>query len=378
MQWGYGDFVPTQSYFAFAQFAGCFNGTPFGNTSTSIFECLQSVDTITLQQASAVISGSPTGRTGTWAFLPVTDGTLIKELPSQQLLKKQVNGLRMLSGNNANEGPYFSPQNVETEDDFVAFVQATFPLFNEDDIAKLLLYYPSTNASVDPNAPLFATTGEGPVTALNQSTFGTGQQQRAINVIAETNFVCPSYWLAEAYALSGEDHASYKYQFSVPPGQHASDIVGYFGPVNSSTTVLPEFQNAFMSKSKSTPSELRQTIMRERDKEEQALLTSRSEIWGNFIMHNDPSISSAVAEGSAYNPAAAPNPASDWPMFSNANPYQMNLNTTGGVPQESSQGLVIVGPGLRNDISLVNAYTWEGGRGTRCDFWRAMGIVVPE
>jgi hypothetical protein len=37
-----------------------------------------------------------------------------------------------------------------------------------------------------------------------------------------------------------------------------------------------------------------------------------------------------------------------------------------------------VGPGLRNNFTLVNAYTWEGGRGYRCDFWRSMAALVPE
>ena len=35
-------------------------------------------------------------------------------------------------------------------------------------------------------------------------------------------------------------------------------------------------------------------------------------------------------------------------------------------------------PGLKNQFDVVNAYTWEGGRGIRCDFWRSVGIVVPE
>lgn len=51
---------------------------------------------MTLQNASAVISGS--GRFGTWGFLPVTDGTYVQQLPSQQLLKKQVNGVNALVG----------------------------------------------------------------------------------------------------------------------------------------------------------------------------------------------------------------------------------------------------------------------------------------
>ncbi|KAL8686393.1 MAG: hypothetical protein Q9218_007134, partial [Villophora microphyllina] len=53
------------------------------------------------------------------------------------------------------------------------------------------------------DAANFATSGTMGPTALNESTFGSGQQQRAFNVYAETTFVCPSYWLAEAFTNSG-------------------------------------------------------------------------------------------------------------------------------------------------------------------------------
>lgn len=98
MQYGYADFVPSQSYYAFASAVGCFGppALPQSNTSGSIFQCLVGKDTETLQNASATISGS--SRHGTWAFLPVTDHVFIQQLPSQQLLKKQVNGNRILVG----------------------------------------------------------------------------------------------------------------------------------------------------------------------------------------------------------------------------------------------------------------------------------------
>ena len=137
-----------------------------------------SKDTETLMTASAAISGS--GTYGTWGFLPVTDGIFVQQLPSQQLLQKQVNGKNLLVGNNADEGPGFTPQSIATESDLVAWLQLTFPLFTNDDIAKILLYYPSTNASVNTHALLFATDGySSNVTAVNQSDVGTGQQQRA-------------------------------------------------------------------------------------------------------------------------------------------------------------------------------------------------------
>lgn len=51
--------------------------------------------------------------------------------------------------------------------------------------------------------PLFGTLGDSGPSALNQSTFAIGQQQRANNLYAETTFVCPSYWLATAYSRLG-------------------------------------------------------------------------------------------------------------------------------------------------------------------------------
>ncbi|KAL8947880.1 MAG: hypothetical protein Q9222_005882 [Ikaeria aurantiellina] len=367
-QWGYADFVPTQSYYAFSTAVGCFGGLPQANVSDSVFNCLAGKDTETLQNASASISGS--SRYGTWGFLPVTDGSFIQQLPSQQLLTKKVNGRRMLSGNNANEGPLFTPQDIVSEDDFVNFLRNSFPLFTEDDISRVLLYYPSTNASVSMDAANYATYGTMGPSALNQSSFGTGQQQRADNVYAETTFVCPSYWLAGAF--TNNDRIAYKYQYSVIPAQHGSDSNAYFGPALPNQGA--DFAQAFMT------------------------------IWGNFITTNNPSIAADVALGvngassartSNSSDAASTDPlpnqsdvAANWPAYTLAAPYQLNLNQSGGVefeapayPGPTSPGGNITqfsDPGKRNDFTLVNAYTWEGGRGMRCDFWRSVARIVPE
>lgn len=144
-------------------------------------------NTTTLQLASFAVSAS--GIYGTWGFLPVTDGVFIQQTPSQQLLKKQLNGEHLLVGNNANEGPLFTPQDITTEDELLAWLQLTFPLFTTEQISKILLYYPSTNASVSASTPLFATDGMGPATAVNESQAGSGQQQRADNIYAEVSVV---------------------------------------------------------------------------------------------------------------------------------------------------------------------------------------------
>ena len=97
-QYGFKDLVPSQFYYAFASAAGCVGSVmvPSNESSSSIFDCLVRKDTTTLQYASATISGS--SRYGTWAFAPVTDGVFIQQLPSQQLLKKEVNGKSILVG----------------------------------------------------------------------------------------------------------------------------------------------------------------------------------------------------------------------------------------------------------------------------------------
>lgn len=107
-------------------------------------------------------------------------------------------------------------------------------------------------------------------------------------------------------------------------------------------------------------------------------------MWGNFITEGDPSISNALANG---NESVSVNAASDWPVFTTEGPeaYRMlNLNETGGMPysarvvSSAANATQYEGPGLMNDIQETNAYTWEGGRGARCDFWKRIGSRVPE
>ncbi|KAI9759113.1 MAG: hypothetical protein M4579_002560 [Chaenotheca gracillima] len=343
MQYGYADYVPSQSYYRLLSEVGCLD-----SVNTTSFECLVGKDTATLQNASQVVSTR--GKFGTWGFLPVTDGTFVQQLPSQQLLKKQLNGKRLLVGNNANEGPSFTPQNIVTEDDFINFLRTTFPLFNDEDIQKLLMYYPSSNASVDSAMMGFATLGDSGPTALNTSQFGVGQQQRADNVYAETTFVCPAYWMAEAYTDKGR--AAYKYQYSVPAAQHGADVSAIFAPAAPDQS--PAFQKAFQ------------------------------DIWGSFVMNNNPSISTSDATGN--NSMASSNTSAavvNFPQWSIASPLQVNLNETGGqafqAPISATVNLTeFMDPGLTNSFRVVNAYTWEGGRGIRCDFWRSVAAIVPE
>ena len=177
------------------------------------------------------------------------------------MLNENMRNQLMHGQNNANEGLLFTPQNIVTEDGFIIFLRNSFPLFTEDDISKLPLYYPSSNNSVM-STPGFATSGSTNPTALNESSFANGQQQIADvrvpstsfpksthgltssqSAYAETPFVCPAYWLTEAFTNNGR--VGYTYQYSVIGAQHGADGYAIFGPPTPNQS--PDFVRGFMS-----------------------------------------------------------------------------------------------------------------------------------
>ncbi|KAK7745976.1 hypothetical protein SLS53_002696 [Cytospora paraplurivora] len=189
-QWDFDGSEPTQAYHRLATEVGCADERGRRLLNQSTFECLVSVDSFTLQNASAHVSSGRDVPYGHWAFLPVTDGAILQERPSVQLAAKQVNGLRLLSGtlaktfkNNANEGPGFVPQDIETASDFDRYTKGLFPLMSTGDLEQLDKAY-----LIPPTVPgpLYSTLGSSGPTALNQSEYAIGQQQRANNLYAET------------------------------------------------------------------------------------------------------------------------------------------------------------------------------------------------
>ena len=59
----------------------------------------------------------------------------------------------------------------------------------------------------------------------------------------------------------------------------------------------------------------------------------------------------------------------------------LSANVTGGTPASYDYaGRMIpyyVNPGEINSYTLADTYSWEGGRGRRCDFWQEMGAKIP-
>lgn len=341
-QFNYYDLQPTNAYNSFVWNAGC-------SSAMNTLQCLRNANSATLQNASAKVSEATSF--GSFAFLPVTDGTFVTGPASKQLMNKALKGKRVLSGNMGNEGVPLSPPTTKTLQDFRNYVSTTFPLFGYFDKVSLewVYSYAGSNDDVDPNDPKFITSGTGYPTAVNVSEFGTGQGQRVFNVFAEYAFVCPSYWAASAFP------EAWKYQFTAPPSYHGYDLQAIW---SGTPTPGKAFKNAFRK------------------------------IWGNFIIKNDPVVTVDEAKGgeagSTVPQGEGPGSSANirWPKWDSQSPQLLNLNTTGGVATlitatENLQFTLYSDPGVKNYISVNDANLWEGGRGYRCDFWKQVAPRVP-
>lgn len=340
-QYKYNDAKIEKTYDQYAELAGC-------SKAKDTLACLRSQNSTTLQVAGQKVSEA--GPFGTFAFLPVTDGSFIQDRPSKQLLNGQVKGKRVLSGNMANEGVPLAPPTTKTLQDFRNYLDITFPLFgkSEKDAIEKQYSFPGDNQNVNPNAPLYATNGVSGPNANYQSTFGTGQQQRVFNVFGEYAFDCPSYWAAGAFSQG------WKYQFSAPPSYHGYDLQALWSGTPSPGA---SFKRAFRK------------------------------VWGNFIINNNPVISVEDAKGGVANSTV---PVSEgyatnsinWPQWDEKKPSLLNLNATGGQATfvKATDNLfynLYLDPGVSNVITVADADKWEGGRGKRCDFWESVAAKVP-
>lgn len=87
---------PNKAYNTFAAVSNC-------SDSRDVFNCLVSADSQSLQQANYLVAGTGASY-GSYVWLPVVDGTLIRERPHLQLMHGHTNGQIAMIGNNANEG----------------------------------------------------------------------------------------------------------------------------------------------------------------------------------------------------------------------------------------------------------------------------------
>lgn len=319
-----------------------------------MFDCLVSADSETLQNASDYVSTS--SAFGQWAFVPVTDGSLILQRPAEQLLGGgSLNGIRILTSNAANEGPgWFVPPTIEDESGFYGWLRGSFPLLSDQNVTALMKYYAVPD---DYSAILADTDGLHAPFSTTNSQFAAGWQQAAYNLYAEATFACPSYWLGDAYSQHGK---AWRSQFSVPPGVHGSNV----DPMTSSADIQGTGMN---------------TVFR----------TAYHRIWRNFIVDGDPTLRPDQLHTGAGGDDIAAAGKGRWKQWDGSARHQalLNMNMTGGVPVTSplffyTQYLNVTSyvpgndgtaPPLEAAFKVVDGTTWEGGRAERCQLWADLG-----
>ncbi|OAA59585.1 Carboxylesterase, type B [Niveomyces insectorum RCEF 264] len=350
---------PTRRFAAFARAAGC-NASDTGDddANDTAFACLVAADTHALQNASARVSAA--GTYATWAFVPVTDGAYVRQRASAQLARGAVHGTRLLVGNNADEGTLFVPANVSSAAGLRAWIATTFPGLSATNVTALLAAYGGNTNTTAYSGPLVATNGVDGPTADDVSQAAAGPQQRAYNMYAEATFVCPAYWLAEAFTRPANQTSTtdttaslaYQYEYAVPFASHGSDVSAYLGPAAANQG--PDLVQAFRR------------------------------IWGGFVLQGDPSGYAANATGGGGDSSSVNNTTSTpWRPWSPTKHTLLSLNQTGGHPVTvngswGGPSVQLHGPGLRNAFRTADADAWEGGRGARCAFWRTVAAYLPQ
>ncbi|KAL1700543.1 Alpha/Beta hydrolase protein [Schizophyllum commune] len=160
-------------------------------TNCSSLACLRTVDAPTLRAAAYSICASKFY--GSFSFLPVVDGELIRQRPLEALAKGRMNVNKLLATTNTNEGAYFTNPAL-AHLPLVDLVSGWFPALPAEQVVRAVEIY----------QPL-----------------GT-QEEVQRTLIAEAVFVCPSYSISSGFK------EFYKATLAVAPAGHGHDVNYYF------------------------------------------------------------------------------------------------------------------------------------------------------
>ncbi|KAK1975375.1 carboxylesterase [Colletotrichum cereale] len=349
---------PTKAYRNVAERVGCSST----NKTSTTFSCMQNVDSITLQNASDWVSTQ--GLYGQWEWGPVIDGKLVTNIAPRLLssIQNSVKGVRLLTSNVADEGPYFTWQNITSQATFVRFLKAYYPKLTALNVTGILDVYTQKHEdflmanSKDANNtdPGFDTDGRNAPYATTMSNYAVGWQQVANNFYAEATFVCPSHWLADAYATKAGAKA-WRYQYSASPAYHGLDVGSgsdydvLLAPVDTPNSTVPR-----------------------------SLRRALQTAWGDFIVNGAPTLRDTGSNTISW---------SQWKEEGKGVASMLNTNVTGGVlieKESSFDGMVTLhitshvpggsdAPPLEAVFEIVNGDTWEDGRGQRCSMLAELG-----
>ncbi|KAL0065729.1 hypothetical protein AAF712_007212 [Marasmius tenuissimus] len=200
-QYEFNDTIPENLYSQTVSQANC-------TSSSDTLACLRGTDASLLQTINQNINAA--GFFGTFVFVPVIDGTFIRQRATEALRQGKINGEALLAVTNTNEGVNFVNQTAPAN--VTSYAGKLFPKFGPEQEA-----------------------------AVPQQYDGLGSQLNQTNAImGEAIFICPSYFIVDAF----QDRA-FKGRFAVPPAQHGADVNYYFPSGRTLAFNNTDFQKAF-------------------------------------------------------------------------------------------------------------------------------------
>ncbi|KAJ7589883.1 Alpha/Beta hydrolase protein [Mycena floridula] len=203
-QYAYNDRIPETLYTEVISQTNC-------STAASPLDCLRKVDSAALEAVNDNINNS--GFFGTFVFVPVIDGTFIRERPTIAIGQGKLNGKALYSVTNTFEGRLFIDPSTADTVQVPNYLAQLFPLFTASDVKAATARYKGLGSSFD----------------------------QVVAIMGEAIFICPTYFLLRSFK-----GPSFKGEFAIPPGGHGNDLAYYFPSTNPNG--IPPYNNTAFDK----------------------------------------------------------------------------------------------------------------------------------
>ncbi|KAF8871826.1 Alpha/Beta hydrolase protein [Infundibulicybe gibba] len=198
-QYYYDDVIPEKLYSQVVALTNC--------SVPDSLSCLRAADAKILEAANVHIGNSTFF--GTWAFVPVVDGTFIRQRPTEAFKQGKE---AVMAVTNAFEGISFVNSSIAATVQIPDFVAQLFPLLDTRQIADAAAQYQDLGAPID----------------------------QAIAIVGESILICPTYLFLRAFGLK-----AFRGEYAVPPANHGDDIFYYFPKAGTPRFANPDFSKAF-------------------------------------------------------------------------------------------------------------------------------------
>ncbi|KAF7311927.1 Carboxylic ester hydrolase [Mycena indigotica] len=209
-QYRYNERVPQSVYNAVVARTGC-------AMAKDSLGCLRELPAEALQEANVYLSANTF--LGTYAFTPVTGGSLIRENPMAALKNGRINGRSTLVLANSHEGRIFVNTSLPVARSVSAYALELYPNLPGEYIPQMEEVYRDVGSTAD----------------------------KIIALYGDTVFDCPAYALLNAVSQAANTKnatsAAYKAALAIPPANHGGDLQYYFPSLAIDVPVLayPEF-----------------------------------------------------------------------------------------------------------------------------------------